>query len=31
MDQTNDKETSRQLCERAYKLFDEFRSAYRQE
>ena len=31
MKQNNDKETSRQLCEKAYKLFDEFRSAYRQE
>ena len=29
--QNNDKEGSRLLCERAYKLFDEFRSAYRQE
>ncbi len=29
--QNNDKEASRQLCERAYRLFDEFRSAYRQE
>jgi hypothetical protein len=31
MERTNDKEASRQLCERAYRLFDEFRSAYRQE
>lgn len=31
MERTNDKEASRQLCEQAYKLFDEFRSAYRQE
>ena len=31
MERTNDKEASRQLCERAYQLFDEFRSAYRQE
>ena len=31
MKQNNDKEASRQLCERAYRLFDEFRSAYRQE
>ena len=31
MERTNDKEASRLLCERAYALFDEFRSAYRQE
>ena len=31
MERTNEKEASRQLCERAYRLFDEFRSAYRQE
>ena len=31
MERTNDKEASRKLCDRAYKLFDEFRSAYRQE
>ena len=29
MERANDKEASRQLCEEAYRLFDEFRSAYR--
>jgi len=31
MERANDKQASLQLCERAYRLFDEFRSAYRQE
>ena len=31
MERANEKEASKGLCERAYRLFDEFRGAYRQE